>query len=1201
MVLGQKVSDIPTNKHTRDGNWNAGALRIKCIINGYCPFEKTPFADQNIIFNHETMQSAPDYINDHVSSILGETGVFLKERHFYHSQYLFIGCEALCPDIGQLTGQTTVSTTTSAVVGGVLGLASLMAASGASAAMVREFTWDVTDHVFLKYGDRILKPSEYLTNASDDNADKSRWECERINLEVENSNESGDPNEASDSNVIMPAQVAANPYFQSGIHWRARKRTPLFRGEDFFVELRRVTVSTDLKNRDGTAKFENTLGDDNIYRTLDVTRCEVGDDKIPINGGVVSYRYKEGKLIAIDSSKELFDFTRQAYFIIEMGVGLNYRYCIIITQKAAPRFVKIVDKKSYLISEYGSTTGNELFNEDVLKIAIRNHLGKIVIVFNNNYNDPWVVEDIRTVNGQKGGGQQAGVPGNKPQTNVPESNNEPDYYSDNNYVVQTVGGVEVQAAYEGSMGIGYGDWIDESSESVGTGADIDTGDNNSGTDPASTSVESTSTDSTGYQDNSLCPATPPEDPKDPTDLFEVPHGHLALWGGNLSAGFLFSPIQYISHYSIPVPLPSKEKYDKTGEDTVMPFIVPGQTQILLSLRDMGLDKDATPRNPGKFKGKVKIREGEKIPFYICDAHEVKEYSPIWRGGFVTRPSEFMDYGGFIKDERKGEKSRLFIEKKDAKIIAHSNAVAENAGIGAAAAAGIAGAISSNFGTISGAVAQSTLLGASEASTTNAEALNAALQGLGEDMEAWYIKVFMKCGSHVFPSGWSLKNCKTPILTNMRLIGVPKKEDAWATDEIDASDYVMHYNDNWSAQDYSKMEHDGELTFLINRGPNTKDPIVIENLRNKAFYVQILAGYWGCNYTKLGGGDDDMMAADDENTKFYKLMTGICYGGVISERPGERIMRCKVHDYSKVAKDILLFNSPFFDGVRDINAIYELFKYCQFKEDEPGDPAFLLQGHAQHAMEHNEWGGIGDACRPLDGRVVSLSKVYALPHSYQKLQGTPEFRFSDGSSIMDSLHKISERSGKPLFFDVDGMLHYEAFPIADLIYGIGGAGANINTLWYFTESPDEDGQLIFNILTRELAVGDVYNNIHIITSSPKREYIMADRINEKSMKDPSTEGFLGYRKTFLQMDGVFGSEQAAEDYANHLTKFYRPPVVYKFETFGLPLRCFDVAEVDGQKLIVLSVSHSLDAKENKWWMTVETEWLSGEVHGNILSG
>ena len=67
-----------------------------------------------------------------------------------------------------------------------------------------------------------------------------------------------------------------------------------------------------------------------------------------------------------------------------------------------------------------------------------------------------------------------------------------------------------------------------------------------------------------------------------------------------------------------------------------------------------------------------------------------------------------------------------------------------------------------------------------------------------------------------------------------------------------------------------------------------------------------------------------------------------------------------------------------------------------------------------------------------------------------------------------------------------------------------------------------------------------------------------------------------------------------DYVRYLSKFFRPPVIYKFETFGLPIRCFDIASVDNQKLMVISVSSNLDARENKWWTNIEGEWLHGET-------
>ncbi|MBD3228767.1 MAG: hypothetical protein GF329_11330, partial [Candidatus Lokiarchaeota archaeon] len=197
VIEGEKVTDIPADKHTRGGqhvneaNWNAGILKIRCLINEYCPFEATPYMDLGLVFNSQTIMSAPDYIRNHLSAVSGENGIFLKEKHFYHSQYLYVDCEALCADKTQISAPSSSQSST--------------------APIVKEFTWKTTKHVFLASGDTILKPSEYTTRSSEAKTDKARWECKRINVPVESTDQDGDDSEAADGNVIMPCQVAANP------------------------------------------------------------------------------------------------------------------------------------------------------------------------------------------------------------------------------------------------------------------------------------------------------------------------------------------------------------------------------------------------------------------------------------------------------------------------------------------------------------------------------------------------------------------------------------------------------------------------------------------------------------------------------------------------------------------------------------------------------------------------------------------------------------------------------------------------------------------------------------------------------------------------------------------------------------------------------------------------------------------------------
>ena len=572
-------------------------------------------------------------------------------------------------------------------------------------------------------------------------------------------------------------------------------------------------------------------------------------------------------------------------------------------------------------------------------------------------------------------------------------------------------------------------------------------------------------------------------------------------------------------------------------DITPAFALPlGKNKILLSQRDLGLHSSATPRNPAAFSTSGDLKQTTRKPFYTCDCQIVEEVNA---GG--TFDPYFMDYGDYLKEIVKDKESKLIVKKTK--------------------------------------------------TSSSPE---------GGSIDSFTATLEMKSGSHRFKNGWELKNCKTPIVTIMRLISNPTNNSAWTATPIDATPITMSYNETWSAQDYSRMEHNGSIRFLINKGMTGLSDLArqVENLKDKAFYIKVNAGYKECNYTNLDG--------------MYRMITGICYGGTISESAGQRIMECKIYDYTKILEHSIYFNYPFYDGVRDVNAIYELGKMAKFKDyyasgnnesartgtpqDRMGEedpPMFLMKQIISATVGKDEYGCM-DGLQGKDRRKISKSKVYALPHGYDILQGGAQFKFKDGDNLITSMDIINKRSGKVMFFDSYGMLHYEAFPLASLVFSNDNPNAiGIPISWKFSVSPLKDGSiLIHNQLNKELAVEDVYNEILIMTSSPKQGLIFADDVNTKSTNDPSSEGFLGYKKIMFQADGIFGSQEAASSVIQHYKKFYRPPVVFKIETFGVPMRCFDVLEIDRQKVIAINISQNIDAKENKWWMNVEGEWLHG---------
>jgi hypothetical protein len=377
-------------------------------------------------------------------------------------------------------------------------------------------------------------------------------------------------------------------------------------------------------------------------------------------------------------------------------------------------------------------------------------------------------------------------------------------------------------------------------------------------------------------------------------------------------------------------------------------------------------------------------------------------------------------------------------------------------------------------------------------------------------------------------------------------------------------------------------------MMIREGQNDYSEYILRLAKRQAFYVEFWAGYDGCSYQFAN------------NSWGFKLFTGICYGGTINEQAGNRVVECQISDYMKVLEDSQFMNSPFFDGMRDFNAVYTILKMAQFKcvagEGDPCPPAAFVRLFAEKTKDEiiHSTG--------LDGR-AGLAKPYALPTSYDRLQ-QPTYKFSDGSKLIDAIYEFAKKAGKAMFFDTYGVFHYENLPYDELLYGSNNEmykNLPQYALWWFTTATDQagvvgsEGQTVFDVVTKEATVQDCVNVIHILSTTPNFELVIGHDENPSSFRNSNSEGFIGYRKQFLQMDGIFGRESTVGELMNHYKKFYRPPVAYKFHTYGLPLRCFDLCFLNKQPLIVTNVSTNITAGSDgfKWWMDVDGEWYMGD--------
>jgi len=296
------------------------------------------------------------------------------------------------------------------------------------------------------------------------------------------------------------------------------------------------------------------------------------------------------------------------------------------------------------------------------------------------------------------------------------------------------------------------------------------------------------------------------------------------------------------------------------------------------------------------------------------------------------------------------------------------------------------------------------------------------------------------------------------------------------------------------------------------------------------------------------------------------------------------------DYTYVMKNSLIFNSPFFDGLDDRWAVWQISKLCNFRDREQEDTSFYIKEAALSNQQQYEG-------RSRSGQKF-FSTFYQLPSAVARLFN-PAFRFKQTQYWYDAIKIISQKAGKMFYFDCWGYMRYEDWPFKDDIFTyFEDPSTDIPQLppqstdiaAYYVVNPHGFGQTLFNTASQESGVSDVYNNIWLFSTTPERTPIMQSSMNWPSLTDTDSVGFLGFVKTMRQDEGMFGSKNSLLRMLAHYQKMFKPPKIVRFETFGVPLKALDVIQVNTHKLVVLSVSSTISAKENKWWQTIEGEWL-----------
>lgn len=441
----------------------------------------------------------------------------------------------------------------------------------------------------------------------------------------------------------------------------------------------------------------------------------------------------------------------------------------------------------------------------------------------------------------------------------------------------------------------------------------------------------------------------------------------------------------------------------------------------------------------------------------------------------------------------------------------------------------------------------------------------------------------------------------------------------------------------------------DKNFYIQVGLAWDRPELSENIRteeqNNLNDFIANQSYGGAKAASRLIGDRDAKIVEDK-----VLITGFCQGGTLTVDTNMQKFNCKIQDYSKILEDQMFFNSPFFDRMVDVFAVREIVEMAGFNTNVTSFMNNVVNDYDN--FKQNKW----SIYTARNGRRHKI-RNYILAGSYDLLQN-PMLKFGDNSPFSEGIAKICTMASKIAYFNTLGEFILENLPFDEYIFDIGNKLTKqaqeaeayrlaLDAKAHYYVSPrdfalgskigfdafqnenifdtvvqttptgernvdfDRGGysraatavqrvdeiSIVFDSYTVERVVGDVRNEIKIITTTPNGEILIAADLNYDSLYNTSKTGFLGYRKMFIQMDGIFGSEDTVKKMVSHYTKFYTPPLRVKFKAVGRNgLQALDIITFQGlrsgqrQPLIISSLKNIVNAKENTWYQEIDALWL-----------
>lgn len=1162
----------PGNAFVSSVAGNIGKVRARVLVWDHDPFMARPHNHMGFTFNKQSGREAKSKQEDEKLEFAFDS-MFLRPN--YSPQNMFVCTDKLDPAGGSGQVFDYVSSSESGEISPATDYLPPSAGGSENKHKPQQFQHELWVHVGNLFKSRpTLHPSEYQKSISETDASTQL---------ISDDNPSGTlrlsdiqsavkfsmvKEEEKEKVTYWPYQMAKqSSNGQSPVHWTLHKYTKVWQGCDFHIHIKkykRLDAGIDpciVENDKGQTSFSPECYDqeNDQFTEPDLVMPDLVMPEWPSyaylmyvlpSGGPVDYVHKisneaysyagpddtdsedywEQFVTSEVNARQDFWWLYKPYLLIEIGwEHPEHNYFIELVRGRKPRFIHLgmewdhperlyndeiyedtkgwkYMRKARVLSTYEGATTDALFTGEEFRIAVRHHLGKLIITFQGYESQPWVIarKDVK-----KG----------KPRVK------------------------EAHACI-------------------------------------------------------------------------VPNGFLRLHGGNMSAKINFG-------YT---------KYPESGEwivdDIQADSKNAGDSNLYISLTTMG--NIAGENNPTEnvmqshFGNDKKVGPTNMKPGIDCDAYYVKEYMKNQPNSSLNVYQKFKNQyrqvgRGFVQINN-NKVPRHIVHGKEHKVILSNRGKQKKFKFGQndqLADSYDYKDYSSSFDVTIKLRAGSTIMPAKD--------------------EEW--------NSIFGNTPYSFGNVLTPIVNQTRCIVTGGSKPTAGMPVLDITSLVTNLTDHWTAEEFSSLEHEATLKCYMPIGvpmgtPETtagQDPYALATaqelwrLHDKTFYVTI-AFWWDTGVgLRYAPGNDLNGPEPAYNDPVLTQMTGLAFGGEFERSANKLFMKIKVKDYMDALKKQYIFNSPFFDAVSDTLAIYELAKLAGF-DDAPNVSDFypsgtlpkidrrplrylqkVLENPAQYDYYHN-------------GK-FSRTKYYSLPAAYADL-ANPAVRFQNGEAYDSCMKKLAQYAGKTVYFDQYGVLKYENTPAYEVAFSSPNSSFSVyEPVFRFVTSPhvnipptpdDGGGQylsdgfifdpsqhaahLVYNVVRYGRAVEDAVNTI-VITSASKNifgadtleesigGYIVEGHTFMEQLWEPDTEGFFGFRKAFYQSNGVFGDLRGVRNALLHYARMKYPPTYVTFETYGVPgLKALDIVTLDNELFYITDISHEIDPKENKWWMTIQGEWF-----------